>query len=119
MKSEILTADYNLPEENKTPGFLVIAMGGAGIESVQSTIKRHQAASKPFPIHTMALDTDTADFQEFDSVINIAPTREAVSAMVENPDRYGPACKAIVENHPDLLDPETFGHGARTNRLIR
>jgi hypothetical protein len=119
MKPETLSVrSTNLSWENVVPSFLIIAAGGAGKTSVRSIKKQHQAAGNPFPIHTVALDTDTTDFQNFDSAINIAPTREAVSAMVENPERYGPACRAIVEHHADLLDPETLGHGARTSRLI-
>jgi len=118
METKTSTASSNLSWENAGPSFLLIAAGGAGKTSVLSAMKQYQAAGNPFPIHTVALDTDTTDFQDFDSAINIAPTREAVSAMVGNPERYGPACRAIVEHHPDLLDPEALGHGARTSRLI-
>jgi len=118
MKPETLAANSNHSQENVSPSFLLIGLGGAGKKSVLSAKKQHQDAGNPFSIHTVGLDTDTTDFQDFDSTINIAPTREAVSAMVENPGRYGPACRAIVENHPDLLALETLGHGARTSRLI-
>ena len=118
METIISTTDSNAQWEDNAPGFLVIAAGGAGKKSVQSAKKQHQAAGNPFYMHTVAIDTDPSDFQEFDSAINIAPTREAVSAMEENPERYGPACRAIVKDHPELLDTETLGYGARTNRPI-
>lgn len=118
METKISTAGSNAQWEGTTPSYLLIGTGGAGKKSVQSAKKQHEAAGNPFQMLTVAIDTDITGFQEFDSAINIAPTREAVSAMQENPERYGPACRAIAKHHPDLLDLETLGHGARTNRLI-
>lgn len=100
------------------PAFLVIAAGGAGKAAAMRVQKQHRAAGAPFPIYRLALDTDPSDFEAFDSAINIAPTREAVSAMAVNPQRYGPACQAIVKDHPHLLENDTLGKGARTNRII-
>ncbi|MBN2269870.1 MAG: hypothetical protein JXN61_04605 [Sedimentisphaerales bacterium] len=97
---------------------LVIAAGGAGKSSALAVKKQHQAACSPFPLKVIAIDTDKTGFNEFDFAIDIAQTQETVSAMVANPQKYGRACRAIVENHPQLLDFETLGHGARTNRPI-
>lgn len=109
--SNISNADYN-------PGFLVIAIGGAGKDSAITVKKQHQAAGCPFSLLVTAIDTDPKDFDAFDLAIDIAPTREAVNAMAGNPERYGPACQAIVKHHPDLVNSETLGHGARMQRLL-
>jgi hypothetical protein len=118
MKTENFTLKGNSSNGNSRPGFLQIAIGGAGKDSVKSTIKQHEVAGEPFPVYTMAIDTDPMDFDKFEFSIGIAPTRDAVSAMASNPQKYGVACKAIIEYHEDLLDYETLGHGARTTRLV-
>ena len=38
--------------------------------------------------------------------------------MTANPNRYGPACAAIVTRHRHLLEGEVLGMGARTSRII-
>lgn len=101
-----------------SPGFLGIAVGGAGKSSALAVKKQHLASGKPFSLAQITLDTEKTSFSEFDQAVDIAPTREAVAAMVANPERYGQACRAIVEDHPQLLDYETLGHGARTSRCI-
>ena len=106
------------PKTDMSPGFLVIAVGGAGKNSALTVKKQHQAAGSPFPLTRTTLDTDKTSFAEFDFAIDIAPTQEAVSALAANPHRYGPACRAIVQYHPDLLHSETLGHGARTSRPV-
>ena len=100
------------------PGFLVLALGGAGKDSALSAKRQHQAAGEPFVMHTIAVDADPTDFEGFASAIHIALTREAVSAMASNPQLYGPACQAIVRHHPHLVESETLGNGARTHRII-
>ena len=104
--------------EGSLPGFMVIAAGGAGKASALSAARQHQAAGAPFVMYTMGMDTDPDGLGVFDSAINIALSREAVSAMGSDPRRYGPACQAIVRHHPHLLESETLGRGARTHRLI-
>lgn len=111
-------ANKSFLKEDMRLGFLVIATGGAGKTSARRAHKRHKAAGSPFSMCTMAIDTDPTEFEFYDFAINIAPTREAISAMACNPERYGPACKAIVRQHPYLLESETLGHGARTNGII-
>jgi len=108
----------NSPNIELSPAFLLIAAGGAGKISALAVKKQHQAACSPFLLEEIAIDTETDRFDEFDFVINIAQTQDTVAAMVANPQRYGRACRAIVENHPQLLDSETLGHGARTSRPI-
>lgn len=107
-----------IPKEVASTGFWVLALGGAGKASARSVQKLYKAANNPFPIKTSAMDSDPTDFKFFDYFANIAPTRESVSAMTCNPERYGPACKTILYQHPSLLDLETLGHGARTSRII-
>jgi len=104
--------------EDALPGFLVIAAGGAGKASTLSAVRQHQAAEAPFVMHTLAIDTDPEGLGTFDSAINIALSREAVSAMKSDPQRYGPACQAVVRHHPHLLESETLGRGARTHRPL-
>jgi len=104
--------------EEPLPGFLVIAAGGAGKDSASSTIRQHQAAGNPFVMDTLAIDTDPDGLGAFTSAINIALSREAVSALRSDPQRYGPACQAVVRHHPHLLDSETLGRGARTHRPL-
>jgi len=111
-------SDRGRATEITLPGFLAIALGGAGKASALSLMRQHQAAGAPFPMHTLAIDTDPDGLAAFDSAINIALTREAVSALASNPQRYGPACQAIVRHHPHLLGSETIGRGARTHRLL-
>lgn len=118
MKTEHLITNGNISNENARPSYLLIAIGGAGKDSAQSAKKQHQAAGNPFAFYTLAIDTDPKDFDAFDFPIDIAPTRDAVSAMAANPQKYGIACRAIIEQHGDLLDYETLGHGARTTRLV-
>jgi hypothetical protein len=103
---------------NGTPGFQIIALSGGGRASALSVMRQHQAAGAPFPLYTTAIDTDSDGLEAFDSAISLALTREKVSAMVSNPRRYGPACQAIVRQHPHLLETETLGRGARTHRLL-
>jgi hypothetical protein len=100
------------------PGFLLIALGGAGKASVLSAMRQHQAAGAPFPLYTLVIDTDPDGLGAFDSAINLTLTREAVSAMTSNPQCYGPACQAIVRHYPHLLGSETMGRGARTHRIL-
>ncbi len=114
---ESITNDNGM-KVNPSPAFLAIAVGGAGTGSALSVKRRHEAAGRPFNLVLLRAETDESGSAEFDSAIDIAPTGEAVAAMVANPERYGPACRAIVQHHPDLLDPETLGHGARTSRNI-
>jgi len=118
MKTEHLITNGNISNENARPAYLLIAIGGAGKDSAQSAEKQHQAAGSPFAFYTVAIDTDPKDFDAFDLAIDIAPTRNTVSAMAANPQKYGIACRAIIEQHDDLLDYETLGHGARTTRLV-
>lgn len=118
MKTETSMTNSNILKETASPGFLAIGIGGAGKDSLLSAIKQHRAAGNPFPFYTLAIDTDPKDLDAFDFAINIAPTREAVSAMASNPGNYGSACRAIIKQHKDLLDHETLGHGARTTRLV-
>ncbi len=106
------------PNIELSSAYLLIAAGGAGKSSVIAVKKQHQAACSPFPLKELAIDTDKTSFNEFDFVIDIAQTQDTVAAMVANPQRYGRACRAIVEDHPQLLDFETLGHGARTSRPI-
>jgi len=117
MKTGKIT-NSNISNADAMPSYLSIAIGGAGKDSVKSTKKQHEAAGNPFPVYTLAIDTDPKDFDAFDSTINIAPTRDAASAMVSNPQKYGIACRAIIKYHDKLLDEEALGHGARTTRLI-
>ena len=49
MKTENFTLNGNSSNGNSRPGFLQIAIGGAGKDSVKSTIKQHEAAGEPFP----------------------------------------------------------------------
>jgi len=107
----LLNGDINL-------SWLLLGIGGTGKDSIASAKKQHEAAGNPFPVYTMAIDTDTLGFDAFDFSIDIAPTRDAVSAMAANPQKYGVACRAIIEYHDDLLEYEVLGHGARTTRII-
>ena len=100
------------------PAFLLILAGGAGKLAGQTLIKHYDAAHRPFPLYSVAIDTDPTGFEGFNDFLNIAPTREEVTAMANNPSRYGPACQAILEHHPDLLSPQTLGMGSRTSRII-
>jgi hypothetical protein len=100
------------------PGYLVVPMGGAGKASALSMIAQHRAAGGPFAMRTVAIDTDPQGLEAFDRAINLATTREAVSAIRSNPRCFGPACRALVRHYPYLLDPETLGRGARTHRLL-
>jgi len=104
--------------EIASPGFLLLALGGGGKDSALSAKRQHQAAGEPFVMYTMAFDGDMADFNDFDVAIHIALTREAVSPMASNTQRYGPACQAIVRHYPHLVESETLGNGARTHRII-
>lgn len=113
MQNEKLQTD-----NNTMPGFVAIALGGTGKESVKTIQKMHQAAGNPFAIYTMAIDTDPLDFEQFDFSIDIAPTRDLVNAMVANPQKYGIACRTIIKHHKGLLDYETLGHGSRTTRIV-
>lgn len=117
MKTEKITNSNNSNRDSR-PSYLLIAIGGAGKDSVKSVKKQHEAAGNPFPVYTMAIDTDSLDFDAFDSSIDIAPTRDAASAMAANPQKYGIACRAIIKHHDHLLEDEVLGHGARTTRLI-
>lgn len=118
MEAKNLFTKTTISNADLGPGFLVIAIGGAGKDSAKSAKKQHRAAGSPFPLLFTAIDTDPVDFDVFDFAIDIALTREAVNAMASNPRRYGPACRAIVEKHPDLLNSEALGHGARMTRLF-
>lgn len=117
MKTAKIT-NSNIANADAMPSYLFIAIGGAGKDSVKSAKKQHEAAGNPFPVYTLAIDTDPKDFGAFDSTINIAPTRNLVNAMVSNPQKYGRACRAIIKYHDELLDEEALGYGARTTRLI-
>jgi hypothetical protein len=101
-----------------SPAFLLLAAGGAGKDSARSAVRHHEAAGRPFALYTLAIDTDPSGFDAFDSAINIAPTREAVSAILSNPHRHGPACQALFRHHPHLLERESLGRGARTHRPL-
>lgn len=112
-------SDDNGIDVESSPSFLVIAVGGAGKNSALAIKKRHLAAGKPpFSLTQMIFDTERTDFAKFDRAVDVAPTPETVAAMKANPKRYGKACQAIVQYHPNLLHPETLGHGARTCRSI-
>jgi hypothetical protein len=106
------------PAVSASPGFLVIALGGAGKLSASSAIKQHRAENCPFLLYSFALDTEPTGLDGFDSSLNIAPTREAVQAMAVNPRRYGPACTAIATRHRYLLEGDVLGMGARSSRII-
>lgn len=116
------SADVAVADDRSTevdiPGFLVVAVGGAGKASALGMIAQHRAAGSPFAMQTIVVDTDPAGLEKFDRAINLAMTRDAVSAIRSNPRAYGPACRALVRYHPHLLDAETLGRGARTHRLI-
>ncbi len=118
MTTETSITNSNISKADLNPGFLVIAIGGAGKESVKSAKKHYQAAGRPFAMYTVAIDTDPRDFDAFDLAINISPTRQKLSAMDANPEKYGPACKALVKYHRSLLKSEAIGHGSRMTRII-
>ena len=110
---------HNTPSaSDEAPRFLVIADGGAGKKSALRSQRRHESAGAPFPMYTLAIDTDPLGFEAFDGAIHIAPDHQSVSAMMSNPERYGPACQDIVKHHRHLVDPETLGKGARTSRIL-
>jgi len=117
MRTEQITNSNNSNGDAR-PSYLLLGIGGAGKDSVRSVKKQHETAGNPFPVYTVVIDTDPLGFDAFDSSIDIAPTRDAVSAMAANPEKYGIACRAIIKHHDDLLEYEALGHGARTTRLI-
>jgi hypothetical protein len=131
--------DRTNSDETIKTAFLIIAGGGTGWNGARRFRQyAPRCLASPFPHHLISIDTDKSNMaddrngrqtddrngrrasllEDVDEHVNIALTRDDVSVITANPERFGPAAAELVTKRKHLLVPEALEYGSRTTRMI-
>lgn len=97
--------------------FLVIAMGGTGRAALRTFMDRYAKDGSPFPLLTIAADTEPITDDAARAKIELALTDDDLTALNGDPKSFGPIAQLMTSKYDWCLDRDASGNGSRTTRI--
>ena len=110
---------HKAPGEISRKGYLAMACGGTGCNSLEAMVAAYHRDDYPFPMITLLMDTDITYPPFIDVVIPIGIDAEKLQAIVADPAAYGPVTEAVVKHYPHYVkDGVAIESGSGTLRFL-